>query len=96
MHIIEFVTSQLLQGHAGPGGVNAMNGVYGAFVDSIPMIVVSGQVRSDNISIESVPGLRQFGDQEADIVGMIKPITKFSVRLKKMMTSHQYFITHYR
>ncbi|MEC8085469.1 MAG: thiamine pyrophosphate-binding protein [Pseudomonadota bacterium] len=68
---------------AGPGGVNAMNGVYGAFVDSIPMIVVSGQVRSDNISIESVPGLRQFGDQEADIVGMTKPITKFSVRLKK-------------
>lgn len=65
---------------AGPGAVNALNGVYGAYVDSLPMIVISGQVRSDNIEI--VPGLRQYGDQEINILKMVKNITKFSVSLK--------------
>tara|TARA_B110000238_G_C16135309_1_gene443379 strand:+ start:1389 stop:3224 length:1836 start_codon:yes stop_codon:yes gene_type:complete len=68
---------------AGPGGVNALNGVYGAYVDSAAMVVVSGQVRSDNIASEAVDGLRQYGDQEIDIVGMLKPITKYAVRLKR-------------
>lgn len=68
---------------AGPGSVNALNGVFGGYVDSIPMIIVSGQARTDNIAIDFVPGLRQFGDQEVDIVNMVKPITKFAVRLKK-------------
>ena len=68
---------------AGPGGVNALNGVYGAYVDSASMIVLSGQVRSDNIASEAVAGLRQYGDQEIDIVGMLKPITKYAVRLKR-------------
>jgi len=68
---------------AGPGSINALNGVFGAYVDSIPMVVVSGQARSDNIAPLHVPGLRQFGDQEADIVNMVKPITKFCIRLKK-------------
>ena len=68
---------------AGPGGVNALNGVYGAYVDSASMIVLSGQVRSDNIASEAVDGLRQYGDQEIDIVGMLKPITKYAVRLKR-------------
>ena len=68
---------------AGPGGVNALNGVYGAYVDSVGMIVVSGQVRSDNISSEAVPGLRQFGDQEVDIISMVKPITKYARRLQR-------------
>jgi acetolactate synthase-1/2/3 large subunit len=68
---------------AGPGSINALNGVFGAFVDSIPMIVVSGQARTDNIAPLCAPGLRQFGDQEVDIVSMAKPITKLSVRLKK-------------
>ena len=67
----------------GPGGVNALNGVYGAYVDSIPMIVVSGQVKRETIAgnFPHIP-LRQLGDQEVDIVGMVKPITKYAVVLQ--------------
>ncbi len=68
---------------AGPGSINALNGVFGAYVDSIPMIVVSGQARTDNIAPLHAPGVRQFGDQEVDIVNMAQSITKLSVRLKK-------------
>ena len=72
----------VVQVTTGPGGVNALNGVYGAFVDSVPMVVVSGQVRSDNISDFVDPRLRQLGDQEARIVEMAKPVTK-SARIVK-------------
>jgi acetolactate synthase-1/2/3 large subunit len=61
----------------GPGGINALNGVFGAFTDSIPMIVLSGQVKRETaLPFNPVPGLRQLGDQEAPIVDMVKPITK--------------------
>jgi acetolactate synthase-1/2/3 large subunit len=64
----------------GPGGINAMNGVFGAWVDSIPMLVISGQVKRETLlSSYDVPGLRQIGDQEADIISMIKGITKYAV-----------------
>ncbi|MBU6396194.1 MAG: thiamine pyrophosphate-binding protein [Sphingomonadales bacterium] len=66
----------------GPGGVNALNGVYGAYVDSIPMVVVSGQVKRETIagSYPHLP-LRQLGDQEVDIVAMARPVTKYAVLL---------------
>jgi acetolactate synthase-1/2/3 large subunit len=64
----------------GPGGINAMNGVFGAWTDSIPMLVVSGQVKRELcITSYQIPGLRQLGDQEADIIGMVKGITKYAV-----------------
>jgi acetolactate synthase-1/2/3 large subunit len=64
---------------AGPGGVNALNGVFGAYTDSIPMVVVAGQVRRDTLTtLASVPGLRQLGDQEARMVEMVRPITKWA------------------
>jgi len=64
----------------GPGGINAMNGVFGAWVDSIPMLVLSGQVKRETLlSSYDVPGLRQIGDQEADIISMVKGITKYAV-----------------
>ena len=64
----------------GPGGINALNGVFGAWVDSIPMLVISGQVKRETlISSYDIPGIRQIGDQEADIVSMVKGITKYSV-----------------
>src|ERR1700712_2632398 len=64
----------------GPGAVNALNGVFGAFTDSIPMIVVSGQVKRETmLSNYSVSGLRQLGDQEIEIVPMVKGITKYAV-----------------
>lgn len=68
----------VVQVTTGPGAINAMNGVFGAYVDSIPMIVISGQVRTDTIGRNVLPGLRQMGDQEAPIVEMVRPITKFS------------------
>lgn len=65
----------------GPGGVNALNGVYGAYVDSIPMVVVSGQVKRETCAFRYDIPLRQLGDQEVDIVQMVKPITKYAVVL---------------
>lgn len=66
----------------GPGGVNALNGVYGAYVDSIGMIVISGQVKRETFSPWVDPRLRQLGDQEIDIVAMVRPITKYAVILE--------------
>lgn len=63
----------------GPGGINAMNGVFGAWADSIPMIVISGQVKRETLmDTYKIPGLRQLGDQEADTISMVKGITKYS------------------
>lgn len=61
----------------GPGGTNAITGILGAWLDSIPMICISGQVRSDTLAISTK--LRQLGDQEADIISIVKSITKYSV-----------------
>lgn len=65
----------------GPGGINALNGVFGAWTDSIPMIVISGQVKRETCRTfygEACDGLRQLGDQEVDIIRMAKGITKYS------------------
>ncbi len=62
----------------GPGPMNAMNGVFGAFTDSIPMIVISGQVKRETCaSFQDVAGLRQLGDQEGPTIAMAKHICKF-------------------
>jgi acetolactate synthase-1/2/3 large subunit len=65
---------------SGPGGTNAITGVVGGWLDSIPMIVISGQVKRE-MTISSCPdvGLRQLGDQEFDIVNTVKNFTKYSV-----------------
>jgi acetolactate synthase-1/2/3 large subunit len=62
----------------GPGSINALNGVHGAYTDSIAMIVVSGQVKRETLASNAPVRLRQMGDQEVDIVSMVKPITKFA------------------
>lgn len=63
----------------GPGGINALNGVFGAWTDSVPMLVVSGQVkRTTCLATAPVPGLRQLGDQEVEIVPMVRGITKYA------------------
>ncbi|WP_375391037.1 thiamine pyrophosphate-binding protein [uncultured Sphingomonas sp.] len=66
----------------GPGGINALNGVHGAYTDSIAMIVLSGQVKRETLRQNAPVRLRQLGDQEADIVAMVKPITKFAVMVE--------------
>jgi acetolactate synthase-1/2/3 large subunit len=67
----------------GPGGINAINGVFGSYTDSVPMIVISGQVKSQtNMVIKNKIGLRQLGDQENDIIYMVKKITKKAVLVR--------------
>ncbi len=61
----------------GPGGTNALTGVAGAWLDSTPMLVVSGQVKRADLAGTS--GVRQMGVQEVDIVAMAKPLTKYAV-----------------
>jgi acetolactate synthase-1/2/3 large subunit len=64
----------------GPGGINALNGVFGAWTDSVPMLIVSGQVKRETcMRAQGITGLRQLGDQEADIVAMVEKITKYAV-----------------
>jgi len=64
----------------GPGGINALNGVFGAFTDSVPLLVISGQVKRETcMRAQGITGLRQLGDQEVDIVSMVGNITKYAV-----------------
>ena len=63
----------------GPGGTNAITGVLGAWTDSIPMLIISGQVKfMTTIASQPELQLRQLGDQEINIVDIVKPITKFA------------------
>lgn len=63
---------------SGPGGLNALNGVFGAWTDSIAMLILSGQVRYDTTVRSSTLNLRQLGDQEYDIVKSVAPMTKYA------------------
>lgn len=62
----------------GPGGTNAITGVVGGWLDSIPMLVISGQVRYDTTARWSGTGIRAMGDQEFDIIKAIACMTKYS------------------
>jgi acetolactate synthase-1/2/3 large subunit len=71
----------------GPGGVNALTGVVGGWLDSIPMFIISGQVRYDTTAryAERFTGglpLRAVGDQEYDIVKSVKPMTKYAIMIE--------------
>ncbi|KRG67936.1 thiamine pyrophosphate-binding protein [Stenotrophomonas terrae] len=69
----------------GPGGINALNGVFGAFTDSIPMLVLSGQVKRETaLDHRPIAGLRQLGDQEAPIVAMAAPVCKRAVAIGEL------------
>ncbi len=63
----------------GPGGTNAITGVLGQFLDSIPALYISGQIKTSTYK-HKYPylNLRQLGDQEADIVSVVSPITKYA------------------
>jgi acetolactate synthase-1/2/3 large subunit len=66
----------------GPGSTNAITGVYGAYVDSMAMIVVSGQVKWETLVRSTNLPLRQLGDQEVDIIRMVGGVTKYAVLVK--------------
>jgi acetolactate synthase-1/2/3 large subunit len=62
---------------AGPGALNSLNGVFGAYTDSIPMLIISGQVKTDTLSKKrEMSGIRQLGDQEVNSMDIAKNITK--------------------
>lgn len=61
----------------GPGGTNALTGVVGAYLDSIPMLVLSGQVRYDTTARSTGLGIRALGDQEFDICKAVESMTKY-------------------
>lgn len=65
----------------GPGGINALNGVYGAYVDSMAMLVISGQVKRETYAGCYALPLRQLGDQEVDIISVSRPLIKYGVLL---------------
>ena len=64
---------------SGPGAINALNGVAGAFQDSIPMLVFSGQVKSTLTVQSSGLNLRTLGGQEFNIVSAVSDMTKYAV-----------------
>lgn len=70
----------------GPGGTNALTGVVGGWLDSIPMMIISGQVRYDTtaryaLQFTETP-LRAMGDQEYDIVKSVAPMTKYATMIE--------------
>lgn len=67
---------------SGPGGTNAITGVLGGWLDSIPMFILSGQVKRETTLWSTEVPLRQLGDQEYNIVESVKPMTKYA----KMIT----------
>jgi len=75
----------------GPGGTNTMTGVLGQWHDSIPALYVSGQVRLDTTVASTTLPLRQLGDQEADIVRLVAPITKYAVSIVEPLTVRYHF-----
>lgn len=67
----------------GPGSTNAITGVHGAWTDSLPMLIISGQVKKETTIRSTGLPLRQYGDQEVDIIPMISSITKYAVMVEE-------------
>jgi acetolactate synthase-1/2/3 large subunit len=64
----------------GPAGTNAITGVAGSWIESAPLLMISGQVKRSDLMGDS--GVRQMGVQEVDIVSIVKPITKYAVTVR--------------
>ena len=88
----------------GPGGTNALTGIAGAWLDSIPMLVIAGQVKRADITPreDGVPVVRQTGFQELNVIDMMKPITKYAVTvdrpqsIRRVLQKAVYLATHGR
>ena len=66
----------------GPAATNALTGLGGAWQDSVPCLFISGQVkRSESSHTAGIPGLRQFGVQELDIIPVVSSLCKYAVHL---------------
>lgn len=64
---------------SGPGATNAITGVTAGWIDSTPMIIISGQ--SKRADLVGDKGVRQIGSQEVQIIPMVRPITKYAVQI---------------
>jgi len=63
----------------GPGATNALTGLAGAWLDSSPCLFISGQAkRKEAVYKQNIPGLRQVGVQEINILPIVEPITKYA------------------
>jgi len=88
---------------SGPGGTNTLTGVTCQWLDSIPVLYISGQIKQET-SVESCKeiGLRQLGDQEINIVDIVRPITKFAAviddpkKVKQLIDKAIFSATHGR
>ncbi len=91
----------------GPGGTNAITGVVGGWLDSVPMFVISGQVRYDTSArymnqLEEGLNFRAVGDQEYDIVKSVEPMCKYAVmveepeKIRYVLEKAFYLATHGR
>lgn len=69
---------------SGPGGTNALTGVFGAWTDSVPLLVISGQVKRETMVGSTDLPLRQLGDQEMDIVRIMGSVTKYAAVLDEV------------
>lgn len=65
---------------AGPGSTNAVTGIAGAWIDSTPVLVLSGQAKTTDMMTGK--GVRQMGIQEVDTVSIVRPVTKYAVCVK--------------
>lgn len=65
---------------SGPGAINLMNGIADAYYDSTPVVFLTGQL--NEYEYTGISELRQQGFQETDVVGMVKPITKYATHIK--------------
>ena len=66
----------------GPGGTNALTGLMGCWTDSIPAIFISGQVSLHQTLGATGLNVRQIGDQEADIISIVRPLTKYAATVE--------------
>ncbi len=64
----------------GPGATNAITAVAGAWIESVPLMIISGQVKRADM-LRDAP-LRQKGVQEVDIISMVKSVTKYAVTVE--------------
>ena len=76
---------------SGPGGTNTTTGVLGMWLDSIPGLFISGQIKYGTTVESTGLPLRQLGDQEGDIVSVVKPITKYAVMVRDPKSIRYHF-----
>lgn len=74
----------------GPGGTNTLTGVLGAWLDSVPMLIISGQVKYLSTVRSTGLPMRIYGDQEFDIIKVVEPMTKYAemVTIPEMIKYH--------